>query len=504
MQVERRSDLSSTCGHMTGVDFSGLEDAPTQILGANIVEHQGKVPAYCSVAGYVAPQIGFEIKLPVSNWNGKYVQLGCGGWCGSISGDGCDDALIKNYACMATDGGHHSADDLKWAYNDIGAIIDYAYRATHVGLLAGRAIVGRFYDSEPSRSYLVGCSGGGRDGLLSAQRFPADFDGIVAGAPAINVTGGVMRLLWGARVIRDQRGTLILSPRDLQTLHTAAINYCDADDGLKDGVIGDPNTCTFDPSMLLCRSGRVQDCLSQKQVDAAKKVYAGPMTSTGAKLYPSGTSFGAEFSVYKAGEWDNDFEHWGSDLFRYMGFYPQPGPGWSMADFNFNRDYERLGMMESLLTATNPDLRKYKERGGRMILYHGWADYLQDGNNTIDYYETVTKTMGGLHETQDFFRLFMLPGVDHCEGGVGADLIDYLSYLDAWVEKGQAPDMMLAVHIKGDVAAEHHADRLFPVDDAKIEFTRPVYPHPKQARYSGFGDPSKAESFRAVVPALSQ
>ena len=192
-----------------------------------------------------------------------------------------------------------------------------------------------------------------------------------------------------------------MSPRDLRKLHTAAVNYCDADDGLKDEVIGDPNTCKFDPSMLLCKADRTQDCLTQEQIDAIKKVYGGPMTSTGEKLYTSGTSFGAEYSVYEAGQWDNDFERWGSDLYRYMGFYPQPGPGWKMADFNFDLDYKRLGMMESLLAATNPDLRKFKERGGKIILYHGWADYLQDGNNTIDYYETVTRTMGGLPETQD-------------------------------------------------------------------------------------------------------
>lgn len=487
------ADAASRCKALGSAEFSGTVDAPTQVMAAQLVNAVGDSPAYCQVQGYITPNVGFELRLPASDWNGKSFQAGCGGWCGAVLGPyfehACDAPLRKGYACIATDSGHKSTlGDLKWAYNNIQAELDYAYRSTHVTALAGKAIAEHYYGRAPSRSYFMGCSGGGREGMVEAQRFPWDFDGIISGAPAINVTSGVMRLLWAAVAPLGKDGESILSRADVQLVHDAAIAKCDMDDGAKDGIIGNPPACKFDPSELLCKLGQKAGCLTRAQVQAVKKIYAGPMTSNGENIYTGGDVPGAEL------EWDFNPEYW-AELFRYGAFLPDPGPSWKARDFDFDRDYKRLGMMESLYTGSNPDLRKFKARGGKLIAYHGWADHLQPGLNTIDYYETVEKTMGGPAVTQDFFRLFMLPGVGHCSGGAGADAIDYLSYLEAWVERGQAPDMMLSAHLKPGTDITK-----FPLEPAAVTFTRPVYPYPVQAKYKGSGDSNSATNFGPVEP----
>ena len=489
------------CKALSGADFSGIKDAPTQVIATKVVEPAATAPAYCQVQGYVSPQVGFELRLPLTNWNGKFMEVGCGAFCGDMGFIFlCANPLRKGYACIITDMGHKSTGlDGKWAYNNLQAQVDYGFRATHVAVLAGKAITEHYYGKAPFKSYYLGCSCGGRQGLVEAQQFPWDFDGIIVGAPAINYSGAFMDLHWKTRAVTDKDGNPLFSAADIELVHSAAIAKCDKDDGVKDGLIGDPRTCKFDPSELVCRAGAKTGCLSPEQVAAVKKFYSGPVTSKGER-FPGGAMPGSETSEIGGTSIDayqSGFANFSREFFRYMGFMPAPGPSWKSSDFDFDQDYKRLGMLESLYASTNPDLRKFKAAGGKLILWQGWADGTISPLSTIDYYETVERTMGGAAATRDFFRLFMLPGVEHCWGGEGASVVDFLSYMEAWVEKNQAPDIMMSAHVK----ASSFSDLLnWPTDPTLIGFTRPVYPYPLQAKYKGTGDPNKAENFGSVKP----
>jgi len=264
----KASDAPSTvdaCKALQSIDLSAVADAPTQIVESDFVNARGAIPAYCEVRAYVSPSVGVEVRLPLlrrepgqrSDWNGKFLQVGCGGLCGTLlSGffaTACDYPLQKGYACLASDMGHASGPgDGKWGYNNLQAKVDFAYRATHVASLAGKAIVQRFYGRAIEKSYFIGASQGGRQALVEAQNFPWDFDGIIAGAPAINLTGAMMGLIWTAENLRGPEGQPALTPANLQLLYEATLARCDAVDGLRDGVISDPRSCNFDPSELLC------------------------------------------------------------------------------------------------------------------------------------------------------------------------------------------------------------------------------------------------------------
>jgi feruloyl esterase len=504
------------CTALQHVDFSSIQDAPTQITAARLIEPKVD-PVYCQVQGYVNPQVEFELRLPVHHWNGKFMETGCAAACGTVMIDWlCPSLLRKGYACIASDMGHEGRieNDL-WAYRNLPAEIDWGYRAAHVTALAGKAITERFYKKAPDKSYFMGCSTGGREGMIEAQRFPWDFDGIIAGAPASDQAGIIMTRLWAALAMRASDGTPILSHADLQLVHNAVVAACDMNDGVKDGLIGDPRACNFDPEKLVCKGNSHTGCLSRQQVNALKKIYGGPITSKGKKIYADGALMpGAELAFgeyYQSGH----FSSFDVDFLRYMAFMPTPGPNWQLNDLNFDHDYKRFGMMQSLYAANNPDLRTLKAKGGKLILYQGWADAGAGGVpplKTVDYYETVEKTMGGPAETQDFFRLFMIPGMGHCGGGEGADHIDYVNYLEKWVESGRAPDVIVGAHIDTDrlnrFLSAHDSKspsfsrelEQFLNDPHSAKFARPVYPYPIQAKYKGTGDPDKAESFEPAHP----
>jgi hypothetical protein len=283
----------------------------------------------------------------------------------------------------------------------------------------------------------------------------------------------------------------LFTTADVSILHKAAVAQCDGDDGIRNGVIGNPQVCHFDPATSICKAAATSNCLSPPQAEAAKRMYAGPTTSRGEQLF-SGLVPGEEQSI------PTDAAFWSlpRDFFQYMAFNPAPGPSWNPSDFDFDRDPKRLALAKSLLSDHNPDLREFKGAGGKLILAHGWADESNAPLATVDYYETVRKTMGGEGQTQDFFRLFMVPGMGHCSGGDGAYAIDYLSYLNDWVEHGRAPEVMTAAHVKSDQYSGWSYP--LPADPANVTFSRPVYPYPLRARYKGTGDPNSANSFEAV------
>ena len=471
------------CTILAKTNLSDLQDAPTQITRA-VLSDAANGPLFCRVEGYVSPQVRFQIQLPVRNWNGKFAETGCAAACGTIMMDWlCPTFLKKGYACLASDMGHQGRiEDGLWAYNNLQAEIDFGYRAAHVTALAGKAISERFYQRAPDKSYFYGCSTGGREGMMEAQRFPWDFDGIIAGAPASDQAAIIMTRLWAALALKGSEGKTILSEADLKTVHKAVVAACDMNDGVRDGLIGDPRACHFELEDLICKGETNSQCLSREQVAALRKIYSGPVTSSGKTIYADGAlMFGSELAF---GEYyhDGHFSSFDTDFLKYMAFLPAQGPNWQVSDLNFERDYKRFGMTDVLYAANNPDLTAFKAHGGKLIVYQGWADAGAGGVpplKIVSYYETAERTMGGPAATRDFFRLFMIPGMGHCGGGEGAGSVDYVSYLEDWVEKGRAPDALVATHN----------------DAGRSNFTRPVYPYPIQTKYKGVGDPANAESF---------
>lgn len=502
-------DPATRCEALAGGGFSNTLDAPTQVTKATFVAATASRPAYCAVEGYVAPSVAFGLWLPTANWNGKYIVRGCGGFCGTVEMElACPQHLRDGYACLHSDMGHRSTMyDAKWAYNNLQAEVDFGYRATHVSTLAGRAIATAFYQAPPRLSYFMACSTGGRQGMVEAERFPYDFDGIVAIAPVIDETGAGMQLLWSVVVNRDAAGHEILTAAKIPLLHAAAIKVCDLTDGAADGIIGDPRLCAFDPQVLRCSGPDRPDCLTGPQVAVAQKIYAGPHDSKGRALYTGGAMPGSELNwvgpyVSKDGA-PAIYADMQAELWRYMGFSPDPGPSWKISDFDFDRDPKRLGMMESVYSGSNPDLRKFRSVGAKLIMAQGWADQSIVPLNAVDFYETATRTLGGPAATTGFFRLFMVPGMNHCSGGEGAYGIDYLAALEHWVEGAKAPDHLLGIHPKPGAPLDFFGIDTKLVGPDQIEFSRPHFPYPQRAVYAGKGDPKLASSWIAKAPSVS-
>lgn len=385
--------------------------------------------------------------------------------------------------------------DAVWAYNNLQAEFDYGIRGANVATLAGKAITEQFYSAPPRYSYFMGCSGGGKQALVQAQRYPWNYDGIVAVEPSNPTITGVVQL-WNALATHDAEGKPLFTAADLHVLHDGAVKKCDARDGLEDGVIGDPLACQFDPAVLACKVGQTSGCLSKIQVEAARKVYGGPVTSTGRKLYFPASLGGEKGSFFTGGPTGIDYK---TQWWQYMGFTPDPGPNWKPADFNFDMDWKRSYMMDAVLVASdNPDLRKLRTEGHKLMIIQGLEDSGLPGPRvTTDYYEMVEKILGGRAETQKSVRVFMIPGRSHCRGGVGAAAVDMLGNIEAWVEQGRAPDMIIGAHAEGEDVADFIR---LPKDLSSAKFTRPHYPYPLRARYKGKGDPNDYRSFEAVEP----
>jgi hypothetical protein len=512
-KADAASVTGTPCTDLMALDLSLVPDAPIRIVAAQPIDASAVHPPFCEVSGYVTPRVGFRIALPgAKGWNGKFVQLGCGGYCGTTDPSStapfdCDDVLRRGYACIRSDNGHRSSPrDAMWAYNNLDAEVDHAYRGVHVTVVAGKAIVERHYGRAPSKTYFMGSSTGGRQALIAAQRFPWDFDGIVAGVPSLSVAGIHMNLLWGNRVLTNAAGEPLLTRSDLEILHRAVVAKCDLNDGIRDGLIGDPRDCRFNPAELACR-GKRAGCLSAQQLDIVNKIYGGPMTARGQPIYMPGALKGSErtwIDWFSSPSPDNPrmMRDFVGEEFRYSAFDPDAGPTWQPDSFDFERDSKRLGVMEALYAAVNPDLRQFKAAGGKLIAFAGWSDAGGMPLHTVDYYEAVERVFGSREATQEFFRLFVLPGMGHAYGD-GAFAADWLSYLEAWVEQGRAPDQLLSLHLKLDDLdlasargrAELYRRMAYPLDPNLIEFARPVYPYPIRTKYLGHGDPRRAASF---------
>lgn len=435
--------------------------------------------AACRVAGVVKPAVNFEVWMPASNWNGKFQGVGGGGFAGVISYGAIATALGRGYATASTDTGHNTPGG-SWALGHPELIVDFAYRAIHEMTVKSKQIVEQFYGNAPRLSYFVGCSTGGRQGLMEAQRFPADYDGIVAGAPA-NYWTHLM-----AGTLSPSMATLMddaahLSPAKLSALNKGALAACDAGDGVTDGLINNPLACKFDPGALRCRgesldSPAAESCLTAPQVDAARKIYASSTNPrTKDKIFP-GFAPGSEITWTATAGGTQPFPI-PVDFYKYFVFQ---NASWDWKTLDLDKDVatadEKFG---SVMNAIDPDLGAFKKRAGKLILYHGWNDQLIQPYNSIDYYTSVTKKLGA-GDTDDFVRLFMVPGMQHCTGGVGPNTFDAVTALEQWVEKGTKP---------AEIVASHRSN------SGEVDRTRPLCPYPQVATYTGTGSIDEAASF---------
>ena len=426
-----------------------------RVTSAVAVPAASGLPAYCRVLVLVRPAIHFELRLPLEGWNGKFYMAGCGGFCGKVDADrpgftnGINHALRRGYAVSSMDSGHQGAAvwDGRWAHNNRDVEIDWGHRAAHVTAEASKALVRAFYGEKERYAYFAGCSTGGRMASMEASRYPDDFDGIINGAPALDYTGLVgTHLAWVIQANVDGAGREILQPAAMKLVAAAVYAACDAIDGSKDGLIDDPRACRWDPGALLCQ-GQASGCLSPAEVGVLRKWYAGSKDSRGLSLYPGGIPLGSEpyWPAWLGGS-PSVGRRFADDFLRYMAFAEDPGAGYNALAFDFDRDPGRMGTMAAIYNSDGPDLSAFRKRGGRMIIYHGWADPLVTPFKTLDYHAKVSESLGGREVAKETVRLFMLPGYDHCglqqnpgAGDAEKDL-DWLTALEDWVEKGRPPE----------------------------------------------------------------
>nr|WP_291414919.1 tannase/feruloyl esterase family alpha/beta hydrolase [Actinophytocola sp.] len=488
-----------SCQQLATLDLAGLRDAPTRILTATPVAATPQKAAFCRVTGYVTPQVEFELRLPTDGWTGRYLQLGCGGFCGFADPDnpnhglpgGCAPPDDGHVALAADNSGHRGAGstDGLWARSDPQLRVDMGYRSEHVVAVAAKAVIEAFYGRRPRHSYFAGCSNGGRQALMEAQRFPGDFDGIIAGAPGNNLAALAGEFFpWIAVVNADSAGRQILGEDKLRLLHDSVMAACDTTDGLEDGLIQEPRDCTFDPAALRCR-GADSGCLTAAQVTVVRKFYQGPVDDRGRRLYPAGLPRGSElgwlgYVVAPAGQ-TGVLGALGLNYLRYFGSWNNPPASFTLQDHKFDtKTFNRLRRMSGIYDSTDPDLTRFRDRGGKLIIWHGWSDPAIPAASSLTYYNAVTERMGGLRATQSFARLYMFPGVYHCGGGYGPATFDLFTPLYDWVEGGPAPTRV--------VASKKVADQ--------VVRTRPVYPYPMETRYTGTGSIDDAANFTGVMP----
>jgi len=448
------------------------------------------LPAFCRVAGTIRAtaesDIRFELWLP-EQWNGKFMQTGNGGAAGAIVYDSLVDPLRRGYAVANTDTGHQGAGgDFAWAATQPQKLVDYQYRAVHELTLAGKALTAAHYGRSADRSYWVGCSTGGRQGLKEAQRYPEDYDGIVAGAPASNWSA-----LMGLSIsIQKNMAPGGLSVDKLGVLKEAAIAACDANDGVIDRVITSTATCNFDPASLQCAAGATSgQCLSAPEVEAAQRIYAGVVGSDGTVVMP-GTGPASEplWAAYASPQFGI-----GTSYFRSV---VAKDPAWNPATFDVDRDVARAEAVDNgAAKAMNPDLSAFVDRGGKLITYHGTTDGLIPYENSVNYHESVVDEIG--RKADDSVKLYLVPGMDHCSGGEGAFQVDWLTPLERWVEQGEAPAALQAAHPATTAGGPPGA----PPQRATEAFARPVCPYPQVPTYRGTGDTADAASFECVAPA---
>jgi feruloyl esterase len=464
------------------------------------------LPVFCRVAGVLRPTsdsaIHFEVWLPNQDWNGRLLGTGNGGFAGSIYFRQMAGYLGRGFAVAGSDAGHHAeSGDASWAFGHPEKVKDFGWRAVHLTAEIAKQIIQTYYGKPQSKAYFDACSDGGREALMEAQRFPEDYDGILAGAPAYNWSHLLTAAVAGTQtLIGDPKA--YISDMKLPAIQEASLAACDALDGLKDGIIADPAKCHFDPAVLLCKGEDSPDCLTQPQIDALKGIYAGAKDSHGAPSFP-GMTMGDEtgWSVWIIGKdpGASAVVQFAENNFRYI---VTGDPKWNPLTADYDDSLRQSTQKTAAdLDASDPDLTRFATRGGKLILYHGWNDPAISPWNTVAYVQSVQQKMGA-QKADSVTRLYMAPGVEHCTGGPGPSAFGQLGIptakgskfglfdaLEDWVEKDSPP---------GDIVATKYSSQ--ETGGTKAVMTRPLCPYPRVPKYDGSGDPNDAASFACAVP----
>lgn len=477
----------STCSalqSLTGYEYS--------VMSAEAIAPAGGRQAFCRVHILIQPEIQVEVALPAA-WNRRLYMFGNGGYAGEkLDAPNRlahrDMAIASGFVVTQTNTGHDAEKEpLATFTTHPQKLVDYALRSLHVTAETAKRVAEAYYGKRPERSYYNGCSTGGRQGLILAQRFPEDFDGIVVGAPALNNVSIRLRNIasWQAQAKGPFKTT------KLKLLADRVYARCDDSDGLKDGLIIDPRRCDFKPArdLPVCSGEDAANCFTPAQIRTLETIYAD--VHINGKRVAAGFPVGAEIAGPNGRSgWDgwilsdqglSQGASYADSAIKYM-IRPKPDLNAGILDFNLERDASMFDAVGKLMNATDPDLRRFRDRGGRILMYFGWADPALNPKMGIEYYEEVTRTMGPA--TGDFFRLFMMPGVFHCSGGVGPACFDPLTYIVPWVENGKAPERITALQ----------------VDQGRTVRSRPLCPYPQIAQYTGSGSKDDESSFRCSTP----
>ncbi len=518
------------CEKLAQADLNTAVGAKTHITSAQSMP-EGTPAPYCRVTGYIEPMVKFEVRLPLTTWTQRFVQTGCGGLCGNLNirlsnDDGCYPAQHGELVLASTDMGHTGGMDGQFGEKDYQLRIDFAYRGVHVTTLAAKALIAQFYGQSAKYSYFSGCSDGGREALMEAQRYPQDFNGIAAGAPAMNfTTQNTFYHGWNALQNTGADGKPVLTADKLPILHRAVLQACDAADGLKDGLISNPFACRFDPAVVECKGGASEDgCLTHAQVETARAIYQGAHDAKGNKFVLSGPLPGSELAwagvyVPQPGSDRTMSATISAGTLKYLAYEENPPAAYTLKDFEFSpASFAATTKLHALYDATDPDLAPFAKAGGKLILWHGLADPHISPLNTVAYYGAMNKVMGE-KAVQQFARVYLFPGGYHCGGGEGPFSFDVMSALMAWVEKSAAPSALIAFHpVGGPGGPVAGVPPGRPTGAAQpgrgprdagppaagtapsIDRTRPVYPYPLTAKYNGTGSIDDAKNFTAGPP----
>ncbi len=489
-------EAAGDCGSLTGFQSGELVR-----MAVSEVPPADGVPALCRVRGRLDPEIEFEVSLP-RGWNGRFYMIGNGGHAGEALEDPMrtsqrDAALRVGFAVAQTNAGHDAGEEpgATFVLSDPRKAVDYAYRAVHLTAVTAKAVIAAYYGRPAAYAYWNSCSNGGRQGLIEAQRYPEDFDGIVANAPWLDQTGFTLGAMWNQKALQAAPVTA----EKMALVAESVLAKCDAVDGLRDGLVDDPRNCDFSPvrDVPSCGGGPdAPDCLTEAQADAVAKVYGGP-ESNGRPLFPGfmpgseavmpllvggGSGSGWMHTIVGAlpGSKPADFSL-AENTMRYLVFSP-PDPDYDCGTFDFDRDLYLLERWSRLADAKDPDLGRFRQRGGKLLMTFGWADSVLQPMTGVRYYERAAAANGP--GTADFFRLFMVPGMAHCSGGTGPDLFDPMTAVIDWVERGRAPESIVARQ----------------EENGRLVRSRPLCPYPRVARIAGEGSPDDAGSFRCVEP----
>jgi feruloyl esterase len=472
------------CGYAGRVEAAGSCDDLMSLKLPSTTITQAKVEGEaCRVAATLRPSSDSEIKMevwmPTANWNGRYQAVGNGAFNGNINYGAMKTALSRGYATSSTDGGH-TGNTASFAVGHPEKVIDFGWRAMHETAVASKAIIAEFYGGAAKFSYFNGCSAGGRQAMKAAQRVPADFNGIIAGAPGLDWTGRAAQAVRIAKHLEQNEAARLLQPQR-ELLHNAVMNACDLLDGVKDGVLENPRSCKFDPGALACKTSDDTSCLTPPQVETARMIYSAAVNPK-TKRAINGLERGSELGWTDLG-WTASARATGLELFRFLVF---GDPTWTIQKFNWDSDIVRAeqGDMDTI-NALNPNLQSFFKRGGKLIQYHGWSDPQIAPGNTSQYYERVVELVGGRNKAHDSYRLFMAPGMGHCSGGNGPNTFDMLTALERWVEGGLAPNQVTASITR---------------PSAMLDRSRPLCPYPEVAVYKGSGSTDDSTNFTCGLP----